>query len=113
MENEEMITTEGTVQEAPAVPKKHGRRPRTEEQKKAAAKAREERKRKAENLVPEVYVQFQETQAKVSDLIERAKAEFRKEKKRTSITELKLYVKPDERTAYYVINEKAEGKVEY
>lgn len=113
MEFEENKVVEETTPEEAPVPKKRGRRPRTAEQKAAAAKAREERKRMAENLVPEVYVQFQETQAEIGDLVERAKVEFHKEKKRTRITELKLYVKPDERTAYYVINGKAEGKVDY
>lgn len=90
-----------------------GRKPMTPEEKLASAKLREEQKRMAENLKPLIYVQYQETEAEISALIDAAKAEFRKEKKRTPIKSMKLYVKPDERTAYYVINEKAEGKISY
>ena len=46
-------------------------------------------------------------------LVEAAKANFRQAKKRTLITDLKLYVKPEERTAYYVVNEKYSGSVAY
>ena len=35
------------------------------------------------------------------------------EKKRTPITDLKLYVKPEERVAYYVVNEKFNGSVSF
>lgn len=46
-------------------------------------------------------------------LVEAAKADFHKEKKRTLVTSLKLYVKPEEHMAYYVINGSYEGKVPY
>lgn len=42
-----------------------------------------------------------------------AKADFHKEKKRTRVTALKLYVKPEEHLAYYVINRNCEGKISY
>ena len=42
-----------------------------------------------------------------------AKSGFRQEKKRTPITDLKLYVKPEERTAYYVVNETFNGSVAF
>lgn len=91
-----------------------GRKPMTPEQKAEAAKLRAEKKQMAENLKPAVFVQFQETEADINDLIERAKAAFKAEKKRTRITEMKIYVKPEERAAYYVINEgKGEGKISY
>ena len=93
--------------------KKPGRQPMTPEEKKAAAKARAEEKAKANNLKPEVFVQFQEGEASIDALIEAAKADFHETKKRTLITAMKLYVKPEEHTAYYVINEKYEGKVSF
>ena len=99
--------------EEPKPKRRGGRKPMTPEQKAEAAKLRAQQKQMAENLKPDVYVQFQESQAVINDLIEAAKDEFRKEKKRTRITDMKLYVKPEERTAYYVINEKVEGKVTY
>ena len=46
-------------------------------------------------------------------MVEAAKAEFRQAKKRTPITGLRLYIKPEERTAYYVVNEKYTGSVSY
>lgn len=111
---------EAPVEAAPAAPveepvrkKRPGRKPMTPEEKEASRKRREEEKRLAAALKPEVYVQFQETEADIAVLIERAKEEFHKEKKRTRITGMKLYIKPEERAAYYVINEKASGKVEY
>lgn len=93
--------------------KKPGRQPMTAEQKAAAAKARAEEKAKADNLKPEVFVQYQDSEITIDSLVEASKADFRATKKRTLITAMKLYVKPDERTAYYVINETYEGKVSF
>lgn len=42
-----------------------------------------------------------------------AKADFRAHKKRTLITSLKLYIKPEEQTAYYVVNEEYTGSVTF
>ena len=58
-------------------------------------------------------MQFQGSDIDLSDLVESAKADFHKEKKRTPITDLKLYIKPEERTAYYVVNEKNTGSVSF
>lgn len=102
-----------TVPEEPNVKKKPGRQPMTEEQKAAAAKARAEEKAKADNLKPEVFVQFQDSEITIDALVDAAKADFHQTKKRTLVTALKLYVKPDERVAYYVINETSEGKISY
>lgn len=104
---------ENEIKSVPAEPKRGGRKPLTDEQKQAAAKARAEAKEKAEKLKPMVYVQYQDSQAEIDSLIDAVKEEFHKEKKRTRITDLKLYIKPEERTAYYVINEKFDGKVVY
>lgn len=49
----------------------------------------------------------------MADLVEAAKADFHTAKKRALITDLKLYIKPEERTAYYVINETYHGKVPF
>ena len=96
------------------VPKKRGgRKPMTAEEKTAAAKARAESKAKADSLKPTVIVQFQGAEVDLDTLVEAAKADFRQVKKRTPITDLKLYVKPEERTGYYVVNEKFNGSVSY
>ena len=96
-------------------PKKRrgGRKPFTAAQKAAAAKAREEAMQKAANLIPEVHVQYQDSDADMQTLIAAAKEDFRSVKKRMRITDMKLYVKPEERTAYYVINDEFSGKVTY
>lgn len=99
--------------EKSAPKKRPGRQPMTSEEKAAAAKARAEQKAKAASLKPEVYVQFQDNETTIDALIEAAKDDFRKTKKRTLVTALKLYVKPEERMAYYVINESHEGKVPF
>ena len=46
-------------------------------------------------------------------LVETAEANFHETHKRTLITALKLYVKPEERMAYYVINGDCEGSFPY
>lgn len=93
--------------------KKPGRKPMTEAEREAAAKARAAEKAKADNLKPELVVQFQGDDIDLSTLVEAAKADFHQTKKRTLITGLKLYVKPEERMAYYVINEKYTGSISY
>ena len=97
----------------PESKKKSGRKPMTAEEKASAAKVRAEIKAKADSLKPTVIVQFQGSEVDLDTLVEAAKADFRQEKKRTPITDLKLYVKPEERTAYYVVNETFNGSVSY
>lgn len=46
-------------------------------------------------------------------LVETVKKSFHAEKKRTLVTSLKMYVKPEESTAYYVINGEYEGKITF
>ena len=100
-----------TTEQAPK--KRGGRKPMTAEEKAAAAKARAESKAKADSLKPTVIVQFQGAEVDMDTLVEAAKADFRQAKKRTPITDLKLYVKPEERTAYYVVNDKFNGSISF
>jgi len=93
--------------------KKRTRKTAAEKAKEVAAKLKAKEKEKAANMKPEIMIQFQGSEVNVDSLIESAKAEFHQQKKRKRITSLKLYVKPEERAAYYVINEDHEGKVEY
>ena len=107
-----------TVEKAPkeggvTIKRKPGRQPMTAEEKEAAAKVRAEEKEKAVNLKPEIVVQYQGGEVEMEALVEAAKADFHKEKKRTRVTALKLYVKPEEHMAYYVINGNCEGKIPY
>lgn len=105
-----------TIQKAnetdtPKAKKRPGRRPMTAEEKEAAAKARAEEKAKADNLKPELFIQYQGSETDVEKLVETVKAAFHREKKRILVTSLKIYIKPEEQAAYYVINEIYEGKV--
>ena len=89
-----------------------GRRPMTAEEKEAAARARAAEKAKADNLKPAYVLQYQEADIPLDNLAEAAKAAFRAEKKRTLVTDLKLYIKPEEHAAYYVVNGTFSGKLD-
>ena len=102
-----------TAASNPEVKKRTGRKPMTEAEKEAAAKARAQEKAKAENLKPEFIVQYQGVDVDLATLAEAAKADFRQTKKRTLITDMKLYVKPEEHTVYYVINGNFTGSISY
>ena len=85
---------------------------------KTAAKATEKVKKTAAKAVgaevsPVVYVQYQGEEEKIEDLVAAAKAAFAAEHARTKVTDLKLYIKPEERAAYYVVNEKFAGRVDF
>ena len=76
-----------------------------------AAEAKESKTRKSAKaparrgrppLAPELYVEFSGKQYNVTDIIDRAKV---------GVQSCKVYVKPEEDAAYYVIN-KVSGKLE-
>lgn len=60
-------------------------------------------------LSPEVYVEFSGKQYNITDLVDRAKADYRLTHK-VGVQSCKVYVKPEEEVAYYVIN-KVSGKL--
>lgn len=93
--------------------KKTGRKAMTPEEKAAAVETRAQNKAKADSLSPVLIMQFQGGEVDLSTLVEAAKADFRESKKRTSVTDLKLYIKPEEHTAYYVVNEKHNGSISF
>ena len=85
----------------------------------APAEAKETKTRKAAKaparrgrppLAPELYVEFGGKQYNITDLIDRAKADYRTTHK-VGVQSCKVYVKPEEEAAYYVIN-KVSGKLE-
>lgn len=85
---------------------------------KAAAKttakkaAKKTAKAEKKELVPEVFVQFDGNEDVVANVIERAKEAFTADGHRaSSIKSLKVYLKPEEYAAYYVINDTYAGKV--
>ena len=91
--------------------KKPGRKPMTEAQKAEAKAAREAQKNAEIIAAATVYVQYMGSEAAVKDLVEAAKADFKASHKRTRIESLRLYVKPEDYTAYYVINDNFAGQV--
>ena len=93
--------------------KRPGRKPMTPEEKAAAAAVRASEKAKADNLKPELVIQYQGTEIGLETLVEAAKADFHTKKKRTLVTGLKLYIKPEEQMAYYVINEEHTGSIPF
>ena len=103
--------TEAAVEET-KVRKKPGRKPMTQAQKAAAAKQRAALKKAADNMKPELILQYQEGEYDVTALVEKVREEFKASHKRTLITALKLYLKPEEGAAYYVVNETETGKVQ-
>ena len=93
--------------------KRPGKRPMTAEEKETAAKLRSAEKERAANLKPELILQYQGADVDMTALAEAAKADFRSQKKRTLVTDLKLYIKPEEHMAYYVINEIYNGQISF
>ena len=60
-------------------------------------------------LSPEIYVEYAGKQYNITDLVERAKADYRLTHK-VGVQSCKIYVKPEEEAAYYVVN-KVSGKL--
>lgn len=95
----ETKTTEKKAAEKKTAAKKPGRKPG----KKNAAKAEK---------VEEIYVQFANQEILTKEVLERAKQAYISEGHReSSIKSIRLYIKPEEHMAYYVINEKIAGGV--
>lgn len=95
----------------PTEKKKPGRKPMTEEQKAEARKQREELNAAAVSAKTTVYIQYKGMEDGVEDLVAAARADYKATHKRTPINSIKLYVKPEEYTAYYVVNDSYFGKV--
>lgn len=62
---------------------------------------------------PSVVVQYSGREVDTAALTDAAVAQFKSVKKRAGIKEIKLYVKPEENAAYYVINGDFTGKVDF
>ena len=79
-------------------------------QKMAQAKAKEAGREAVSAVTPMVYIQYGDKEIVCDELIERVRADYKANNKGT-VRSVKLYVKPEENTAYYVINGK-EGKID-
>ncbi len=82
------------------------------EPKKEAAKKKPAAKKKEAEKVEEVYIQFHELEITAKEVIEKAKQAYVAEGHReSSIKSIRVYIKPEEKMAYYVINDKVAGGV--
>ena len=62
---------------------------------------------------PEIVLQYSGAEIEASTLADAAVAQFRAAKKRARIKDIKLYIKPEENAAYFVINGVFNGKVDF
>lgn len=56
-------------------------------------------------FVPEIYVQYTNRQYDCALLVERCKEDFKAKHPSTMIRSCKLYIKPEDKMVYYVIND--------
>ena len=96
-------------------PKTRGRKPaaaKADTAKTAEKPAAKTTAKKTAKFEPEVIVQYQGNEAEQAEIVERIKAQFVSEGHRAgNIKSLKVYIKPEDGAAYYVINDKNAGKV--
>lgn len=87
---------------------------KAEEVKTTAKKTIAKAAAKVEKAVePRMVVQYQNREVDTAAVVERVKAAFLSEgHKASDIKELSIYVKPEEYSAYYVINENFSGRVD-
>lgn len=101
----EEVKTEVKAEAAKVEKKKPGRKPGTTKSKPAKAAKKEE-------AAVEIYVQYGPGESSVQAVVEKIKAEYVEQGHRaSSIKSLKVYLKPEDSAAYYVINDKVAGRV--
>lgn len=77
-----------------------------------AAQAVVETTKKVTPKKPEYYVQFVGKEIDMEDLANQAKASFKEEHKRTAVMSCRVYLKPEDSAAYYVINDTYFGRID-
>ncbi|WP_051588931.1 DUF6465 family protein [Ruminococcus sp. NK3A76] len=75
-----------------------------------AAKAKTAAKKAVENKQA-VFVQYGDKEVAALDVLEAVKADFKANNK-GAVKTVKVYIKPEDNAAYYVVNDKVEGKVD-
>ena len=86
-------------------------KPAVKETVKKAEKPRKKTVKKPVEKIQEVFVEFNGEQFKTASIIEKIHEVYKAEGHRVgAIKSLRVYIDPVERKAYYVINDKAEGK---
>lgn len=95
---------EETVSVKPAETKEEAKKP-------VAKKAVVKKPVKKVETVQEVYIEYADDQILTEELIDRIKETYKNEGHRIgAIKSLRVYISLEDRKAYYVINDKAEGK---
>lgn len=80
---------------------------------KTAKTAKVAKTAKKEPVKPEIIVQYQNSEVDTAAVEERVKAQFVAEGHKAGfIRKLNIYIKPEEYSAYYVINDKFSGRVD-
>ncbi|MCH5272674.1 MAG: hypothetical protein J1E35_03280 [Lachnospiraceae bacterium] len=94
-------------------PKKRGRKPGSKNAVKTVKTIKKDADAKKTETQEIVCVQFSSEEIVVSEVMDKARAAYVAEGHRlSSIKSLRLYIKPEEKKAYYVINDKAAGSIE-
>lgn len=109
----EEVKAEVKKEEKKAEPVKAAKEEKKAPAKKTTAKKTTTKKAPAKvvETVQEVYFEYAGGQILSNEIVDRIKEEYKAEGHRvSSIKELRVYIKPEERKAYYVINDKSEGK---
>ena len=112
VEPAKVVETPVAVQAEAAAPKAEKAAPVKAAAAKAVKKAAAPKAPKAAAVTSEVYVQYGVMEWKVADLTEKAKAAYAAEGNTDAVASVKLYIKPEDRKAYYVINDVATGSIE-
>lgn len=117
VETKKAVTAPAAKVEAPAAAPKAAEEKKAAEPKKAAKAAAPKKAAKAAapaaEKMEEIVIQYGVMEWKGAELMERAKAAYVAEGHRAAgIKSVSLYVKPEERKAYYVINEKTTGSID-
>jgi uncharacterized protein YgbK (DUF1537 family) len=82
-------------------------KPVTDAVKKAAGEAA-----KKVPMKPEVYVQFGGQEVRTDELVQDAKTAYKAAGNRAAVRSLRVYIKPEDSAAYFVINDEFTGKIE-
>lgn len=97
------------AEEKPVERKRPGRKPGSKN--KNTTKKQPAAKRAEKEIVQKVYFEYNGDQILSNELLDRIKEEYKNEGHRiSSIKTLEVYINANDRKAYYVINDKAEGK---
>lgn len=79
---------------------------------KKATTAKKKATTKKKEVTKAVILQYAGNDYKVDEVVAKAEAAFKAENKRKAIEDIKVYIKPEENAAYYVVNADFAGRVD-